>query len=118
MHEFMRDNWAVISDIAHFSAEAAIGAWLYLNRKNDRTQGRIEALYTHVDQRLDEQSRRLAQVETDVRHAPTHDDLGKIYDRINTVGGDVREMKGVLESAAKTVDRLQSYLLACDRKGS
>lgn len=54
---------------------------------------------------------RLTRIETDTSHAPTHNDLGKLYERmsgvehrlgeqINTVGGAVKRIEG--ESAAQT----------------
>jgi len=62
--------------------------------------GRISTVETHV-----------ASVESDVRHLPNHGDVGKIYDRLDTVNGSVRELLGGQQSLSNQVSMLNEYLI-------
>lgn len=78
----------------------AIGAYLWYERRSDATAARLSSVES-----------RLITVENDTSHAPTHNDLSKLYermsgvehrlgDRIDAVGGAVKRIEG--ENAAQT----------------
>ena len=46
-------------------------------------QTRIEGMRSDMDNRMDNHGDRLARVEKDVQHAPSHDDLKRIHARMD-----------------------------------
>lgn len=90
---------------------AGIGWYLWYERRSDVTNQRIGKIEETMDKSLDNISFRLTSLESDTRHAPTHLDLSKLYERISgtehllgerieEVGGAVRRIEG--ENAAQT----------------
>lgn len=89
----------------------AIGWYLWYERRNDATSLRINKIEDSMAKAINTMSDRLTSVERDTSHAPTHNDLSKLYERmsgtehrlgerIDTVGGAVKRIEG--ENAAQT----------------
>ena len=91
-------------DIGQFVITGAIGGWLYIDRKNDRTNERIDKLETDMDGRLDDHSTRLAAIEANQRNAVSHSDLNKL-------GSEVAATKALLQSVKEQIDRIQNWLI-------
>lgn len=90
---------------------AIIGLYLWYERRSDATNGRINKIEESMGKAITEFSDRLTSVERDTSHAPTHNDLSKLYvriagtehrlgERIDSVGGAVKRIEG--ENAAQT----------------
>lgn len=88
-----------------------IGVWLYLEKRNDKTNARIDAtdasietMKDDVGEQLAEHGKQLAHLEAKAEGAPTHSDLGELHDRvndalkaINTLSGEFSGVKAVLQ---------------------
>ncbi|HWO99174.1 MAG TPA: hypothetical protein VNL74_00900 [Methylococcus sp.] len=112
------NKWRLFFEVFVFVWNLAIGLYLWFGRSQKDVIDRIERFEEAVDQRLDAydqkcqlKQERIARLEQQMKETPTHDDLGQIYDRMNHIAGDVREMKGVLDGTARSVDRIHRYLL-------
>ena len=68
----------------------AFGTWLYLERRNDKTNERIIELAAKVE-KLDKD---VASLEATAGNAPNHADLSRIYDSINDLARIVNKMVG------------------------
>jgi chromosome segregation ATPase len=100
--------------IANSLINFAIGAWLYLDRKADKTN----ALIAQLTARVEEQAGRIAHLEAHAEDAPTHGDLGEIYKRIDSVNSEVStvnaavsKINGTLESVNASLRALTSELM-------
>ena len=87
-----------------------IGAWLYLDRKGDKTNARIDEVSLRIreldDQlarRLEGQSARIAHLEAHAEDAPTHGDLASLHEKINLVSGLVAGQGGKLDGIDATL---------------
>lgn len=89
----------------------AIGVYLWYERRSDATNLRINKIEDSMATSLNNMSDRLTSVERDTSHAPTQNDLSKLYERMNgvehrlgeridSVGGAVKRIEG--ENAAQT----------------
>lgn len=90
--------------------------WLYLDRKNDKTNQRISELENSIDERLDNHSERLTRIESDLKNAPSHYDLGKIYDEMRkqseaifAVDKAVNKLNGAFEPLENLVSRMDAF---------
>lgn len=68
----------------------AIGVWMYLEKRNDKTNDRITELAGKVDT-LDKD---VAGLQKSADTAPNHADLGKVYDSINKLSATVNQLVG------------------------
>jgi len=119
----------------------AVGAWVYLDRKNNKTADAVTALGERVvqveegldqaalsraalegipkqiadverkiDERVDVHADRLARVEENIKAAPTHHDLEKIYIKLNGVAessqGVERQLQGVADNVKIIMSRI------------
>lgn len=99
---------------------AAIYTW-QANRNRvttERINGLQSALNQHMstlrsdmDHRMDNHADRLARVEKDLQHAPTHDDLKRLHGRIDDVAGAIKGLEGEFKGANHTLHLIHSYLL-------
>lgn len=116
------NKWRLVFEVFLFVWNLGVSGWLWLGRSHKATLKRIDEVeanfgerFSTYEQRCLVKHERITRLESQIGEMPSHDDLGRIYDRINAVSGDVREMKGTLEGTAKSVDRLHRYLLEHDR---
>jgi hypothetical protein len=74
------------------------GIWLYVRYgdRNKEIDGKFEALREEFDVRLDAQDRQITAIAEQLKHVPTHHDLGEIYTELNAVKVQNGEIKGQL----------------------
>lgn len=65
----------------------------------------------HCRKCRDELGKRIAEIESDSKHAPKHGDLSKIYERLNTVAGKVDDQGGELRAIRRSLDLINQHLL-------
>lgn len=68
-------------------------------------------LTKHQTERCGQHLNRTAALEVTVKGAPTHDDLGKVYELINKVGGAVESLKGTMGGINNNVNLLVEHHL-------
>jgi len=82
---------------------ALIGVYLYLTNRHRVTNERISALENDMDGRLDTHSDRIAEIEGRIAAMPTHNDLAKLYDKLNRVAESSSRMEGELKGINDTL---------------
>ena len=90
---------------------AGMGLYLYLVNRNRVTNDRIGKLEDGVDKRLDNHTERLARLEQDARHAPTHDDLKRLHSRIDEMKDSLKRLEGEFSGANHTLGLIHEHLL-------
>jgi len=90
-----------------------VGVWIYVwnVNRNRVTDERISALEEHVDTKIDGHADRLARLEQDARHAPSHNDLKRLHQRLDEVNGELKEMRGEFSAANRTLSLIHQHLL-------
>ena len=96
-------------DIAQFVLTGAIGVWLYLDRRYDRTQEQIDQLASHIDSRLDDHAQRLSGLESAERGGVRHTDLEKLWEAFRQSQSMLHEIKGRQEAANRLLEDLIKY---------
>lgn len=74
----------------NFAVTSAIGIWLYLERRNDKTNDRVSRLSSKVEQ-LDKD---VAILKANGENAPSHNDLGNVYESIRAMEATVNQLVG------------------------
>jgi alkanesulfonate monooxygenase SsuD/methylene tetrahydromethanopterin reductase-like flavin-dependent oxidoreductase (luciferase family) len=87
------------------NAAATAGVWLYVRygNRNEQIDKRFTAIQEDYDRRADEHDRRLSRLEVQVSHAPTHDDLSKLHEKLNVTAQGVSQMAGELKGMNETL---------------
>lgn len=103
-------------DIVQTVLIALIGIMNWLNNRQRVTNQTINRLENNIDQRLDKHSDQITRLEVDIKNAPSHTDLGKIYDEIrnqsrdiSAVGRSVEKLAGSFEPLEKLVVRMDEF---------
>lgn len=108
-------NWVPYVVAANFALTWGIGFYVHLANKNKATTDRIERVESEVGQLLSQHSERLARLESLLAQMPSHNDLGKLYDRVNDQSRDVARMAGELSHMN---DNLRMLLHQLKKEGS
>lgn len=77
----------------------ALGVWLYLEKRNDKTNDRITDLAVKVDA-LDKD---VSSLKTTAMSAPNHTDLAKVYESINGLAATVNQLVGENRGQSETL---------------
>lgn len=85
--------------------------YMYLVTRNRVTNERIGKLQENVDTRLDDHAVRLARIEQDAHHAPTHEDLKRIHMRIDQTAQSMARIEGEFAGTNHTLNLIHEYLL-------
>ncbi len=88
----------------------ALGVWLYLEKRNDRTNERVTELAGRVEQ-LDKD---VSALQASAENAPNHADLGRVYESINKLAATVNQLVG--ENRGQS-DTLRLILAQIAQKG-
>ena len=93
----------------------------------DQVADKMEQQATKVSDALENMSIRLARLEQDMQHSPTHNDLGKIHEKLNAMRDTqnehskeltkaIAEMSGELKHLARSVECLRDNELNCKNR--
>lgn len=69
---------------------AGIGCWMYLERRNDKTNDRVSDLTARVER----VERDVTALQQTAEGAPSHADLAKVYESINSLAATVHVLVG------------------------
>lgn len=83
-------------------------------RMQDSISAGLSAIRKDFDKRMDAQDKDVARLSGLIERAPTHDDLGDLYEKVNTTAQDVRQMAGELKGIN---DNLRLILSNIAQKG-
>lgn len=102
----VRDWLTVIQMIGTF----ALGAWFYIEKRNDKTNERI----TGLSERIDVIDSDISGLSATARVAPTHNDLANVYHAQNRTEEKVNQLIGETRSQS---DLLRLIMAQITRKG-
>lgn len=94
-------------DFIQLVAVVALAVYTYLVNRTKANNDAIKAL----DQQLTQVDKDLREVETVVKHMPTHGDLGQIHEKVNAIGSTTNEIKGELGGINRTLSLINEHLL-------
>lgn len=106
---------ALAIGVANFALTWGVALYMYLANKNKVTNERITTLQRDIDDKLDDHATRIAKLEVTASAAPTHDDLGDLHEKVNTVDTKVSQLDGKLDGVNNLLHTIHQYLL--DRNG-
>lgn len=98
-------------DVVQVVGTIAIGVYVWLANRQRVTTQSIRQLEHDVDERLDDHGTRLSRLEEEVRHLPTHNDIGGVFKRIDQIHGDLKELTGAMSGLRRAVDLINDHLL-------
>ena len=89
--------------VANFILTWGVGFYVHIVNKNKATNDRIATLETQMHADTQAHSIRLARLENTAQTAPTHSDLGKVYDQVNKLAQSSSRMEGQLDGMNDTL---------------
>jgi hypothetical protein len=100
-------------DLLQLAAILVLGiySWIVNGRKANRQA--IEELAVM----LQSQERRISVAESRIDAAPTHGDLGQLYERVNLVAQDISKLTAGVAAIEYQVRMVSEYLLTREKKG-
>jgi len=88
----------------------AIGVWMYLEKRSDKTNDRI----TELGLKVEAMDKDVSALKTSSETAPNHGDLARVYESINKLAATVNQLVG--ENRGQT-DTLRLILNRITEKG-
>ncbi|MDR3323255.1 MAG: hypothetical protein LBS89_03525 [Zoogloeaceae bacterium] len=96
------ENTRLLLQVLNMVGTVVIGCWMYLEKRNDKTNVRIDALTGRVEQA----DRALMEIKGAAQGQLRLDDLTKVYDRINGIDRKLSEMTGEFRGVSDTLKLL------------
>lgn len=109
-----RDDLVLAMGICNFVLTWGVALYMYMTNKTKATNARIGKLEEDLSSDIREHSERLTHLETIAESAPTHGDIGKVYESLNTLAATVNQLVG--ENRGQT-DTLRLILNRITEKG-
>ena len=98
-------------DITYKGLTAIFVIWMFFDRKNDKTHGRITELEKRIDSRLDLHTDRLARIESDIENAIGVEDIKAIHKRIDEILKNTSKTEGQLEMLNTSVKSITEFFI-------
>jgi hypothetical protein len=76
--------------IANTLLNLGIGCWVYLEKRNNKTNGRIDAL----SKRFDDTEKTVVEMGAMIKGVPSHSDLSDVYESVNRLAQTVNQLVG------------------------
>lgn len=96
----------------------ALGLYQHLTNKAkantsaiNTVRGDLERLYGRLEQRIGRSERRQDVFESQMAGAPTHQDLAKLHERLNSVAEDLSDAGGQMRALSHQLSMVNEYLL-------
>lgn len=80
--------------VLQFITTGGIGVYVYLSNKDKVTNDRIGKLEDELDDKFNGQGERIAKLEAVSMAAPSHNDIAKVYESLNTLAATVNQLVG------------------------
>lgn len=87
-------------------ATFALGVWLYLEKRSDKTNDRV----TELAEKVDKLDKDVTSLEASNATAPNHADLAKVYDSINALAGTVNQLVGENRGQSDTLRLILNHI--------
>lgn len=96
------------------NAVGTILVWLFVRYgdRNSQIDRKFETIQGDFDRRMDEQDKVIARLSGLVERAPTHDDLGDLYDKVNATAQAVSLMAGEMKGLNDNLRLILSNIAA------
>lgn len=91
-------------DVVQSFAMGGITLWMW-------AANRRAARKAEVDEKLAKLNDRVTVAEGRIESAPDHDDLKRIYDRMDDVSGELKSLVGEFQGVRRTLELLHQHLL-------
>lgn len=94
-------------DFLQVAGLVALGVYQHFTSKSKANASAIETVKDDVNSLKD----RVVAVEGQLKNAPTHQDLSKVYDRLNDVAEDLSGVSGQMRALSHQLSMVNQYLL-------
>lgn len=84
----------------------ALGVWLYLEKRSDKTNERV----TELASKVDTMDKDVAALKASSESAPNHGDIAKVYEAINKLAGTVNQLVGENRGQSDTLRLILSRI--------
>lgn len=102
--------WIICMFVMALYALTKVIAHVYDRRFTERFT-RAEKRLSTLEVDLKSVDGRLSKAEAELEAMPSHDDLAKLYERINVLAEGVQHLSGEFSGAKRTLDLLHEFLL-------
>lgn len=104
-------EWEFAFQVLQFLLTGGIGVYVYMSGKDTVTNGRISKLEEDIDSKINSQGERIAKIEARAEKAPTHDDLARLYEKINKQSECLHRLEGEFEGVKRTLQLIHETLM-------
>lgn len=78
---------------------AAIGIWLYLEKRSDKTNERV----TELSEKVEQLDKDVSSLQASFDGAPNHDHLARVYESVNKLAEKVNQLVGESHDQSNTL---------------
>ena len=92
-------------DLVQSVVMAGITLWMWASNRR-------AAQKKEVDEKLAGLGERITVTEQKIDNGPDHDDIKRIYDRMDDIGGELKQLVGEFQGVNRTLQLLHEHLLS------
>lgn len=101
----------MVIGFVNFMLNWGLGFYMHITNKNKATNERIAKLEEDLASKFESHVQRITTLEANAKSAPTHDDLAKMYERINGVADQLKELIGENRQQTDTLRLIQNRII-------
>lgn len=99
--------WSFVWDIITTIVVVVLAIYTWIVNRSKANRAAIDV----VDEKVQKVEGRVDIIENDLSHLPTHEDLGKVHEKLNDTNKTLQELKGEWKTANKTLELINRYMI-------
>lgn len=104
------DAMRLALELGNWVVTAFLAVAVFLTRRQTAKFAQQETTDNEQDQEIANLKNRVTRIEGEMRHAPSHDDLTKIHDKLNQMLERSASTESTVKAVERQVGRMDSYL--------
>lgn len=105
------DTWIQIAVAIVAMASLLTTIIIYRNTLRRKDFDSFQAREDKQDSQIMELQDKVNRMGSELRHAPTHEDMGKLHEKLNAVSRELSEINATTKSNTRTTEMIQQYLM-------
>ena len=107
----LADTWIQIAVACVAAASLITTVVIYRNSMRRKDYHELKTREEKQDKAIGELQNNVSRIGSELRHAPTHEDMGRLHEKLNAISREVSETHSSMKANMRQTEMIQQHLM-------